>query len=312
MDVLGDVLAIARVDAALMATYDARAPWGIELPARQGATFHAVVAGTCWFTADGAPPRQLAPGDLVLLPTGARHELATAPDQPLRPFDEDLKRSLIQPSGELVLDGPGARTRILCAGYSYDTHLAHPVLSLLPPVLHVATAQPDTGPWLRALLDLLTHETHTNSATGSATAAVRLLDLLLIHVVRAWLNTGAGTGDSPAASWLNGLRDPLTAQALALIHERPANDWTLDTLAAAVHVSRATLARRFTHHVGEPPLSYLTRWRLELAARKLRDTALPAAHIAREVGYTSEYAFNRAFTRVRGCPPGRYRRQSRP
>src|SRR5687768_7939146 len=107
MDVLGDVLAMARVDAALMATFDARAPWGIELPARHGASFHAVVAGTAWFTRDGAPPRQLGPGDLTLLPTGMRHELASEPGVPLRRFDDDLKRTLIQTNGELILDGPG-------------------------------------------------------------------------------------------------------------------------------------------------------------------------------------------------------------
>ena len=309
MDVLGDVLAVARVEAALMATFDARAPWGIELPARRGASFHAVVAGTCWFTVEGADPRQLAAGDLVLLPAGSRHELSSEPGLPLRRFDEDLKRALIRPDGELVLDGPGARTRILCAGYSYDTELTHPVLSLLPPVLHIASTQPEAGPWLRGLLDLLAHETH-GAATGSSTAAVRLLDVLLIHVVRAWLE--AGDNDGVSLSWLRGLRDPLTAQALAVLHQRPDYDWTLNELAASVNVSRATLSRRFSQHLGEPPLSYLTRWRLELAARKLRETALPAAVIARQVGYTSEYAFNRAFTRARGCPPGRYRRQTAP
>jgi AraC-like DNA-binding protein len=307
VDVLGDVLALARVDASLMATFDARAPWAIELPARQGAAFHAVVAGTCWFTADGTPPRQLSPGDLVLLPAGARHQLATDPDLPTRRFDEDLKRSLIQPDGELVLDGPGARTRILCAGYHYATDATHPVLGLLPPVLHVATAQPDSGPWLRSILDLLAHETRSHAATGSGTAALRLLDLLLIHVVRAWLDTD---GDTMDPSWLRGLRDPVTARVLAVLHERPRHDWTLDTLAATANVSRATLARRFTHHVGEPPLTYLTRWRLDLAARKLRDTTLPVAAIAHEVGYTSEFAFNRAFTRSHGQPPGRYRRHT--
>jgi AraC-like DNA-binding protein len=306
MDVLGDVLAIARVDAALMATLDARAPWGIELPARRGASFHTVVAGTCWLTVDGAPPRQLGPGDLILLPTGARHELACEPGLALRRLDDDLKRALIQPNGELVIDGHGARTRILCAGYSYDTETVHPVLGLLPPVMHVPTTQPEHGPWLRSLLDLLAHETHDTTATGSDTAAVRLLDLLLIHVVRAWLH--ADPGEPPTPSWLHGLRDPLTARTLALLHEQPGRNWTVESLAAAVNVSRATLARRFTQHVGEPPLGYLTRWRIELAARKLRTTTLSTNTIARDVGYTSQYAFNRAFTRVRGVPPGRYRR----
>ncbi|MDM4718908.1 AraC family transcriptional regulator [Micromonospora sp. WMMA1363] len=307
VDVLGDVLALARVDASLMATFDARAPWAIELPARQGASFHAVVAGTCWLTVDGMPPRRLAPGDLVLLPAGARHELATDPDLPTRRFDAELKRSLIQPDGELMLAGPGARTRILCAGYSYEAHAAHPVLSLLPPVLQVATAQPKSGPWLRTVLDLLAHETRGGAATGSDTAAVRLLDLLLIHVIRAWLDTG---GDAVGVSWLRGLRDPVTARALAALHQRPGHDWTLDALAATVNVSRATLARRFTHHVGEPPLTYLNRWRLNVAAHKLRNTTLQVAAIAHEIGYTSEFAFNRAFARAHGHPPGRYRRHT--
>lgn len=299
------MLALARVDASLMATFDARAPWAIELPARQGASFHAVVDGTCWFTADGAPPRQLAPGDLVLLPAGTRHALATDPHLPTRRFDDHLKRSLIQPGGDLVLDGPGARTRILCAGYSYEAHAAHPVLSLLPPVLHVATARPESGPWLRTVLDLLAHETRSRAATGSGTAAVRLLELLLIHVIRVWLDTG---GDAVGVSWLRGLRDPVTARALAALHEQPGHDWNLGALAATVNVSRATLARRFALHVGEPPLTYLNRWRLQLAAHRLRNTALPVAAVARGVGYTSEFAFNRAFARVHGQPPGRYRR----
>ena len=320
MDVLSDVLAVARVSSALMATFDARAPWAIELPERAGATFHAVVAGTCWFTTSGQPVRQLTPGDLVLLPSGARHELAAEPGLPPRRFDEDLKASLITPGGELVIDGPGVRTRVLCAGYSYDNDVAHPLLSLLPPVLHVATAQPDTGPQLRAVLDLLAHEARGGADIGAHTSAVRLLDILLVHVVRTWLRTPqaspahgpvpgqARTGDLQA-SWLRGLRDPVSAQALALLHERPAHDWTLQDLADAVHVSRATLARRFSQHVGEPPHSYLTRWRMELAARQLRDTTRPAAQVARTVGYTSEYAFNRAFAKHRGTPPGRYQRE---
>ncbi len=304
MDVLGDVLAWSRADASLMATFDARAPWAIELPARSGASFHAVVAGTCWFTVAGEPARQLTPGDLVLLPTGVQHELGTEPGLPARRFDEELKRRLIQPDGDLVLDGPGARTRILCAGYTYTSGTVHPVLNLLPPVLHVATTQPDNGPWLRTILDLLAHETHGNTATGSGTAAVRLLDLLLIHVIRNWIDTSSSTA---APSWLRGLHDPISARALAALHEQPGHAWTLDTLAATVNVSRATLARRFTHQVGQPPLTYLTHWRLNLAAHQLRDTTTPVAAIAHQVGYTSEYAFNRAFTRHHGNPPGRYR-----
>jgi AraC-like DNA-binding protein len=323
VDVLSDVLAVAQVDSALMATFDARAPWGVSLSSRRGAYFHAVVAGTCWFVPhleDGGPstPRLLTPGDLLLLPGGSPHELASEPPgperAPLQAFTQDLKRHLISPTGELVIAGPGARARVLCAGYSYGADV-HPVLGLLPPVLHVPTAQPEAGPWLRTVLDLLAHEARGGASAGSDTAAVRLLDVLLVHVVRAWLADQSGTADAatseaPAApSWLAGLRDPVTARTLSVMHERPGDPWTLGTLAAAVPTSRATVARHFAAHVGEPPLTYLTRWRMELAASRLRKTDLSVAAIAREVGYRSEYAFNRAFTRIQGSPPGRYRRR---
>jgi AraC-like DNA-binding protein len=303
MDVLDDVLALARVRAALLATFDARAPWGIDLPARAGASFHAVLSGVCWLQLDGGPAQQLTAGDLILLPGGARHALSTEIGLPLRPFDEQLKRELITEDGELVLEGPGARTRILCAGYDYDAEVAHPLLALLPPIVQIATLSSQAAPNLPSLLSLLAAE--TRGGTGAGTAAVRLLDVLLVHVMRIWASTDDGAS---GVSWLTGLRDPMSAQVLSLLHARPAEAWTLDSLAAEVHVSRATLARRFHQAVGEPPLAYLTRWRMDLAARRLRESTAPVALIARDVGYTSEYAFNRAFARHRGLPPGRYRR----
>jgi AraC-like DNA-binding protein len=117
--------------------------------------------------------------------------------------------------------------------------------------------------------------------------------------------------DDGTPSWLMALRDPPVARVLALLHARPAESWTLELLAREVHLSRATLARRFTSAVGESPLSYLARWRMHLAAQRLKDTSDAVATIARDVGYTSEYAFSRAFSRHRGQPPGRYRRAAR-
>jgi AraC-like DNA-binding protein len=128
--------------------------------------------------------------------------------------------------------------------------------------------------------------------------------LLLIAAIRRW--NAAREDDSPA-SWLTALRDPTIGHVLGLLHDRPAQGWTLQALAAEVHLSRSTLARRFTEAVGEPPLSYLSRLRMQLAAHRLRQTTEPIAMVARSVGYTSEYAFNRAFARHSGQPPGRYR-----
>jgi transcriptional regulator GlxA family with amidase domain len=136
----------------------------------------------------------------------------------------------------------------------------------------------------------------------------RLIDVMLIHVMRAWLRL---QDEDATDGWLLALRDPVVAGAMDAIHRRPAEPWTLESLAREVSVSRATLARRFAHLVGETPPEYLTRWRMDLAAQRLRDTDDTVAAIAAAVGYRSEYSFSRAFTRHRGFAPGRYRRHAR-
>ena len=217
-DPLADVLDLARVRGALMASVRAGHPWGLELPQSPGASFHAVTSGLLWLRVEDRPPVQLSAGDVLLLPTGIAHELASTADGPTIPFDRALKRERIGANGELLFDGGGATARILCAAYDYDRDIAHPLLALLPDVLHLP-ADPVAGAKVAAILALLAGE------------------------------------------------------------------------------------------VGEPPLAYLTRWRMDLAARRLRDGDEPVETIARSVGYTSEYAFNRAFSRHRGEPPGRFRRR---
>ena len=302
VDPLADVLDLSRVRGALLGNVRASAPWGLALPRSDGASFHAVTSGTAWLRVGDADPIQLMPGDVALLPTGAPHRLSSEPDGDCRPFDRELKRELMTPEGDLPLAGPGATTTFVCAGYDYDHDIAQPLLGLLPAVLHVP-ADPVAGSTTAALVTLLAGEVGLRAA-GARAAVDRLIDLLLITVVRAW----ADRDGASRASWLSALRDPTVARALAALHDRPADPWTLQTLASEVNVSRATLARRFGELVGQPPLTYLTRWRLDLAARRLKDTDEPIEAIARGVGYSSEYAFNRAFRRHRGVPPGRFRR----
>ncbi len=136
----------------------------------------------------------------------------------------------------------------------------------------------------------------------------RLVDVLLVHTLRAWL---LEQPDRPQASWLNALSDPLMTAALTSLHDQPARAWTTDSLAAELAVSRATLSPRFQAVVGQAPSAYLTQWRMDLAARRLRDTDDPLETIARSVGYTSVYAFSRAFSRERSTAPGHYRTATR-
>jgi AraC-like DNA-binding protein len=303
MDPLADVLDLSRVRGVLVANVRARAPWGLELPQNTGASFHAVTSGTAWLRVDGRPPIQLMPGDLLLLPSGISHRLSSQPTGRCRPFDRSMKEELMTPEGDLELGSNGAVTTFVCAGYDYDLDVAQPLMTLLPGVLHVP-ADPVAGRSIAAIVDLLAGEIGLKKA-GSRAAAARLIDLLLIAAIRRWAE------QQPVASppsWLTALRDPLIGRVLALLHDRPADAWTLEKLAREVHVSRATLARRFTDGVGEPPLAYLSNWRMHIAAQRLKHTTDTVESIAHAVGYTSEYAFNRAFSRHLGQPPGRYRR----
>ena len=245
------------------------------------------------------------PGDVVLLPTGLPHLLLSAPGVAARRYDNDLKAELLTAAGDLVIPGPGSPARFLCAGFSYDNELAHPLLSLLPRVLHVTPASEGPETPLQSTLRLLMGELIRHQI-GSEAAVDRLVEVLFVHVIRSWLDT---SGASMPPSWLTGLRDAVVARALGLLHAQPERAWTIDELAAAVHVSRSTLMRRFNDLVGEPPAAYLTRWRMELAARLLRESEQSVGRISHLVGYTSQFAFSRAFSKHRGEPPGRYRKR---
>ena len=303
---LDDVLELMRVRGAMMAYLRGSGTWGLRLPRTPRATLHAVTAGSCWVRVAGEPPRELLAGDLVLLPTGAAHVVASDPAAATRSWASVAKEQSRNPAHECVVGGGGSSTHAICAGFTYDHDVAQPLLSLLPPMLVVSgQTVTDENP-VQATLRALRHELNTRSP-GSATVINRLIDVLFVQVIRAWSRNERGAG----TSWLHALRDPLVARALAVMHARPAAPWTIDGLAREVSVSRATLTRRFTRLVGEAPLTYLTRWRMDLAARQLRDSGDAVSRIAHSVGYTSEFAFSRAFTRLRGVAPGRYRAEAR-
>ncbi len=306
MDLLADVLRVADVRGTVAATVHAGDPWGLRLFRISGAAFHAVTAGTAWLRLSDQPPIPLMPGDVVLLPTGSEHGLAGDPDGLLEPFDHAVSKRALAADGRLDVGPRPARTRILCASYQHDPAVTTPLFTVLPEVVHVPAGAVGAGP-LADTLRLLSGEL---AEPGPATTTLldRLVDVLLIQVLRVWLRTGP---TAPSGSWLRALNDPTVSAALAALHAEPGRAWTLNALADHVAVSRATLARRFPALVGETPAAYLTRWRMDLAARRLRDTDDQIGVIARAVGYTSEYAFSRAFSRDRALPPGRYRVRSR-
>src|SRR5579863_465331 len=189
---------------------------------------------------------------------------------------------------------------------SCDPHLSRPILSGLPPVFNVNVRADSSGAWLESsILHLL--EEAASGRVGSEAMLAKLSEALFVDTLRRYV---AGLPEQQMG-WLAGARDPVVGKSLGLLHSRFAHPWTIADLADEVGVSRSALVERFTRYLDEPPMTYLTRWRLQLAARSLEGTSRSVAEIAAEVGYESEAAFNRAFKREFGQPPGRYREDHR-
>lgn len=306
MDVLADVLAATGFKGVLLAQLrSSGSGWGCALDQLDTAGFHLIAEGACWLRTPGAPPIQLVSGDVVLLPRGTPHQLIGAPQAEALPYAE--LEAAHPPGREGVLDigGEGPVVRVVCGKFQYaGTTSGHPVLSALPEVIHIPGMSAD--PQLQGVIRILASESG-NGQPGSRAVATRLTEVLFVLAVRAWLERADSSQES-GPSWLTALRDPRIGSALALMHEEPERDWTVEGLAHTVAMSRPAFARQFKAVVGFTPLAYLSRVRIDQAARLLRDTDEPVGDIARSVGYSSEFAFSRAFSREHGIAPGRYRR----
>jgi AraC-like DNA-binding protein len=304
MDVLSDVVEMTRTGPPLSLRLELRSPWALR-SAEAGAAFHIVLQGACWLLlTDGSPPQALGPGDIVLLPRGGSHVVADDPRTP--PVDVPCLDGST-PIDTESLGGQGARSLLLSGGYRLDWSRPHPLVAALPEVLHVP-ADPGRHQSLRAAIALLGDELESERP-GRGAILPALIDAIFPLIVRAWIDNDppCGQGDWPLA-----LTDPAITGALEEIHADPARDWTVESLAHEAGLSRAAFARRFALAVGEPPLAYLTRWRMTVAGRLLRDSDMTLGAVARRGGYTSEFAFAKAFKRDYGIAPGAYRRASRP
>jgi AraC-like DNA-binding protein len=305
MDVLTEALSSMRTGRPASVRTEGRAPWGLQLPPVLGATFHVVLQGTCWLVPEhDTGAIALAPGDVVFLRDGRGHVLADHPSSPLIDL-ADTTFHQDGPVGTRSLGGDGARTSLLCGAYHlHQGGRPHPLIGQLPELIHLP-ARPGAHPELTAAVQLLGRELE-NPRIGSHGIVPLLIDSLLLYILRAWLDeqpAGAARG------WAAALRDPGMAAALSAIHEDPSAPWTVAALAGRAGLSRAGFARRFTEQVGEPPLAYLTRWRMTTAARLLRESDTPLSVVADRTGYGSEYALGKAFKREYGQAPGSYRRQ---
>ncbi|CCH30438.1 AraC family transcriptional regulator [Actinosynnema sp. NPDC047251] len=306
MDPFSDVLDVSGVKGTLSTRIEAGGRWAVVLDDYPGVALHAVTAGRAWLTVPGSEPVELAGDDVVLLPAGTPHGLG---DEPVDPEGTDRREHATargRGDGDLIrLGSSPATTRIVTIHYDCDPAALTQVLAILPGIVHVRAETGTTG--LDDTVRMLARElAHPQIATR--TVLKSLVDVVLVQMLRAWL-----AEDPPAClgTWLGALHDPVVGKALECLHEDPATPWTTATLAAAISVSRATLARRFPAATGATPAAYLANWRMDLAAVRLRDTHDSLEAIASAVGYGSVPAFSRAFTRAHGRTPGRYRSEAR-
>jgi AraC-like DNA-binding protein len=303
MDVLSDAIGVMRTGRPHSAEIRKHAPWAVRAEPFSGAGFHVVLEGTCWLIPPHGDPIGLSVGDVVCLPHGCGHALADTQSTPLTGAPSASLRE-ITPS---IDDGEGATTILLCGAYTFDQARPHPLFEELPEVIHLPARLGHRTP-LHAAVNLLGDEV-ANPDHGTEAVVPALLDMMLLYILRAWL--AEQNDDGPTTGWAATLRDPAITAALRHIHQEPARQWTVEALGTRVGLSRAAFSRRFTALVGKPPLGYLTWWRMTLAAQLLRDSEKPVQAVAQRVGYTSEFAFAKAFKREYGVAPGRFRYQSR-
>ncbi len=330
-DTLSDLLRAVRLRGALFFYLEGADPWVAETPrssefvpavlpgVQHVMPFHGVARGSCWAAIAGEEPTRLNEGDIVLFPHGDHHVMSSAPGlrakvvDPLiyfAPKPPQLPFALsVNSQGETtaLLDGGGRqRTTIVCGYLGCDAKPFNPLLASMPRVLRMPGLAAGASSWIAEFLRSVVEESSRKRPGGEAVLE-RMSEMLFVEVLRRYVDTlpPGHTG------WLAGMRDAIVGRALALMHEKPAEAWTLERLGEEAALSRSTLHERFVHFIGQPPMQYLAQWRMQLAAAWLRDTDAKVIEIALEVGYENESAFSRAFKRAVGESPAAWRRSRR-
>ena len=333
-DTLSDVLRSIRLRSAVFYFVSCDGEWAAEAPAscdiatavmpqtEHVMEYHVVTRGECWAAIVGEPPRRLRRGDVFMLPQGDAHVLSSAPGlradldvqaflqmrHDRRPFriihDGGLAPQVSLDPYELASPPEGAPgTTLVCGFIGCDMRPFNPLLTTLPRLLHLPAAAGSR--WSEQFLHVAAAES-ASRRPGSEALLERMSEMMFVDAIRRHVESLS----EESTGWLAGLRDRFVGKALGLLHAQPAEPWTIDELGKRVGLSRSALHERFVALIGQPPIQYLTNWRMQVAARQLRDSQASVATVAAAVGYDSEAAFARAFKRLVGSPPAAWRRRS--
>lgn len=296
-DTLTQVLNLARLKSSVYCRSELGSPWGLHFAPRACAVFHVLYRGNGYFRLQSdSAILPLCEGDVLLLPGGEEHALLETPNAPT------FGNLELDQWGECALmrwsESPSAV--VLCGTFDFEFAETAAFLKHLPRVIHLPH-QP--GSALSATLEMMAREAEAMRPAKEVVLR-RLADILFVQMIQRWVEIQGVTN----SGWLGALHDPLIGKALNLIHTQPEQPWTVASLARAVASSRSAFAARFSALTGEPPMEYLTRWRMQMAARLLAQQAdLRVNEAAARVGYRSEAAFSKAFKRVMGSAPRGYR-----
>jgi AraC-like DNA-binding protein len=281
--------------------------------------FHGIVKGSCWGAIAGESPIRLEAGDVILFPQGDPHVMSSAPGMRAPSVDMNLYFSPRPPQLPYALSmceaegttasfggGGGDHATVVCGFLGLDARPFNPLLAALPRVLRIPGSTLGTDSWVTTFMRAVVTESNSKRPGGEAVLE-RMSEMLFVEVLRRHIDSLP----PEQTGWLAGMRDPAVGRALSHIHEKPAEAWTLERLGEEAGLSRSSLHERFVHFIGQPPMQYLTQWRMQVAAGRLRDTNAKLAEVALDVGYESEAAFSRAFKRVAGVSPGAWRKVKR-
>jgi AraC-like DNA-binding protein len=318
MDVLSEVLRVVKLDGAVFFLGEFSSPWSFRTPpsstvapylssaAGHVIIYHLVTEGRGFAQLEDGERVPLEAGDIVIFPHGDAHILENGPRIKTVDNSKELVRILSQSLKLSRLGGGGEITKFVCGYMTCEPRLAQIFLGGLPPLFKVNIRNDAAGRWLENSIRFSVSEADASRA-GSEAVLAKLSEALFVETLRRYI----ALLPEQQTGWLAGARDLEVGKALAMMHRHPARPWTIAALAKEAGISRSVLAERFRHYLGEPPMSYLTHWRLQLGAQMLTSTSYSVAQIAPEVGYESEPAFNRAFKREFGLPPARFRSQSK-
>ena len=318
MDALSDVLRTTHLSGGVFLQAEFTAPWCMIAhvtsklcapflgPTVQLIPYHYVVEGELWVSVEGSgTPHKLGSGELVLFPRNDGHLMGS--DLGLPPVEAG---AIIVPAAQglhtIRHGGGGAPTRMICGYLGAGGARDNPVIATLPAAMTLKVGEIEAADWIRSTFHYAASEAAAGRP-GSATVLAKLSELLFVEAVRRYVD------ELPAdqTGWLAGLRDPVVARTLALMHGDIVRPWSVEELGRAAGVSRSALAERFTRMIGMAPMHYLAHWRLQTAAQKLRDTGASLAQVAELAGYSSEAAFSRAFKKRFGNSPASWRRAAR-